>query len=104
MNLLETIIDLLKVENGKHFYVIRGGQIDSYVMAGQHPSNGLVGITPRILAISGLNADTAKVFGHKDFDSTTVFVSGEYNSKFLGLIAIEQLQREINTVKKVYIA
>ena len=90
-----TFEELQQLNTGDRFGAIKKGDYYPYIFASLHPLKLNI-----VIAIDSGKYTNAVTFGKYD---SSIFVSGKYDSEFIGKIIINQLNEEIEIVKNVYV-
>jgi len=100
MTIINNLEELKKLAPRQKFYVVEGGRRQGYLYMGVAP----VAEAQIVVAINDSNWNKATCFTKSSFEyGRPVFVTGEYNSEFMGNLKIEQLKKEIEIVEEIYL-
>lgn len=99
MKILLSFQDLIDLPLYEQVYIVSSGGERSYQKAGYRSEKKDV-----VVLSSNLNVKTAIGITNAEFGpKNTIFLAGSYDSKFVGELMLELLEKEIETINHVYL-
>lgn len=99
MKIIESLDEIRNLKIGDKFYVVSQGDISCFSFAGLNPkTNEPMGINDA--KYSKVECFSAGMFLNRDYKCCMI---GEYVSNEIGQVMLEQLTRQIESIKSIYL-